>query len=105
MNRLPLAFTDGVAHIQDTPIPEANNLPSNAREVLFRPEEIEIVEAHDAHFKGRVETAFFLGDRNRLVVSGVGADLLSIDVGPRVVIGVGDELPFRLRVDALMPSI
>lgn len=105
MNRLPLAFMDGVAHILGTPIPEASNLPSNAREVLFRPEEIDIVEAHDAHFKGRVETAFFLGDRNRLVVSGVGADLLNIDVGPRVVIGVGDELPFRLRADALMPSI
>lgn len=105
MNRLPLAFTDGVAHILGTPIPEANTLPANANEVLFRPEEIDIVDAPDAHFTGRVETAFFLGDRIRLVVSGVGTELLSIDIGPRFDVAVGDEVPFRLRVDALMPSI
>ena len=105
INRLPAEIRDGVLHVMDVPIPGVQSLPAGTREVLFRPEEIEIVGAATAHFVGTVESAFFLRDRTRLVLSGVGAEPVTIEAGPRLDISVGGTVAFQLRPDALMPPV
>jgi ABC-type Fe3+/spermidine/putrescine transport system ATPase subunit len=38
------------------------------QELLFRPEDVRIVDGHGAHLRGTVVAAFFLGDHTRLIV-------------------------------------
>lgn len=104
MNRLPARIEDGFLWVLGKKIMSAAGLRDDTDEVLFRPEEIEMANASEAHFVGTVETAFFLGDRNRIVLREVGPDLLTVDMAPRHEISVGQELAFRLKPDALMPS-
>jgi len=103
INRLPAEMRDGTLHVLDAPVP-APHIEGTVCEVLFRPEEADIVEANDAHFVGTVETAFFLGDRVRLVLSGVGEAPVTLEAAPRLEAKVGDRIPFRLRADALMAA-
>jgi putative spermidine/putrescine transport system ATP-binding protein len=39
-----------------------------AREIMFRPEDVRVVEAGDHHLRATVVSSFFLGDRTRLVL-------------------------------------
>lgn len=104
INRLPARVVDGALHILDVTVATGTDFSTTTDEVLFRPEEIEIVDPSDAHFIGTVETAFFLGDRNRIIVRGVGPALLTVEAAPRHEIQVGQEFAFRLNADALMAS-
>jgi putative spermidine/putrescine transport system ATP-binding protein len=71
-------------------------------EVLFRPESVSIVEAGSGELRGRIVASFFLGDRTRLVVSGVGASPLILETAERREFAVGQEIHLRIDPAALL---
>ena len=71
-------------------------------EVFFRPEDAEIVSAKEAHFVGRVESAFFLGDRTRLILDGGGEAPVVIESPLREPVEVGAQIPIRIKPDGFM---
>ena len=88
-----------------------NRLPANllrglskelGAEVLFRPEDAEIVSIEDSHFVGRVNSSFFLGDRTRLILDGGGEVPIVIESTLRELVKVGEEIPIRIRSDGFM---
>lgn len=88
-----------------------NRLPSSAltktaadmgAEILFRPEDADIVAAGEAHFIGKVSSAFFLGDRTRLVLDGGGDAPVVIESPLRDEFKVGSEIPIRIRDEGIM---
>ncbi|PLX35501.1 MAG: ABC transporter ATP-binding protein [Hyphomicrobiales bacterium] len=70
--------------------------------ILFRPEDAEIAPPDEAHFTGRVSSAFFLGDRTRLVLDGVGEAPVVIESPMREVFNVGAQIPIRIRPEGIM---
>ena len=62
----------------------ATTLPAETREVLFRPEDIRVVdEGEAAHLAGKVSAAFFLGDRTKLFIDIGEAEPLVVESGVR----------------------
>jgi putative spermidine/putrescine transport system ATP-binding protein len=99
--------TDFVADFIGT----VNRLPASAirnakvpkgPEVLFRPEDMDIVAAENAHFTGTIMSVLFLGDRTRLVLDGGGAEPVIIESPLRTSFEVGMEVPVRIRPEGFM---
>ncbi|TCS60935.1 ABC transporter ATP-binding protein [Varunaivibrio sulfuroxidans] len=103
VNRLPAHL---LAHCADARDAERASLPpgepSGPSDFLFRPEDADIVPREDAHFIARVHASSFLGDRTRLMLEGVGDELLVIDCRPRHSLEIGAEIPIRIRPESLM---
>jgi putative spermidine/putrescine transport system ATP-binding protein len=54
-----------------------------AREVMFRPEDVRLVDEGGHHLRGQVISSFFLGDHTRLVVDAGGASPLVVETTER----------------------
>ncbi len=97
MNRLTGSVSNGTFTCKAGGLswPEA---PAAATEVLFRPEDIRVVESGEATgLKGTVAAAFFLGDRTRLFVDVGEAQPLVIESTARRDFSHGD--PVGLAID------
>ena len=70
-------------------------------EVLFRPENLAITEPGGGHLTGIVETAFFLGDRTRVIVKGVGDTLLVVETSDRHEFREGENVGLIVGPDTL----
>jgi putative spermidine/putrescine transport system ATP-binding protein len=71
-------------------------------EIMFRPEDVRVVENGAANLRGRVASAFFLGDRTRLLVEvGPNASLIA-DTTLRRKFSPGDEVGLSLDAEALL---
>ena len=71
-------------------------------EVLFRPENLTITEPDRGHLTGVVETAFFLGDRTRGIVRGVGDTLLVAEPPARREFRAGENVGLSVGPDTLV---
>jgi putative spermidine/putrescine transport system ATP-binding protein len=72
------------------------------QELLFRPEDVRIVDGHGAHLKGAVVSAFFLGDHTRLIVD-TGADHpLVVETAERRTFRQGESLALAVNPEALL---
>jgi putative spermidine/putrescine transport system ATP-binding protein len=71
-------------------------------EVLFRPESVTVADGEDAPLAGRVQTAFFLGDRTRVVVDGVGEGPVIVETAGRREFFPGQAVRLRIDPDALL---
>ncbi len=71
-------------------------------QVLFRPENASIVESENATLKGNVAVAFFLGNRTRLVIDGIGDEKITLETGNRMVIREGDEIGIEVDPDSFL---
>jgi putative spermidine/putrescine transport system ATP-binding protein len=73
---------------------------------MIRPETIQIVAAASAPLSGTIDSVSFIGDRQRLVVSGASDRLLTIDAPNTVVAEVGKRIGLLIASDAvrLLPS-
>jgi len=89
VNRLPASLLDGA----DAP---------PGPEVMFRPEEADIVSREEAHFVGRIMSVFFLGDRSRLILDGGGAEPVMVESTLRDTFTAGSEVPIRIRPGGFM---
>ncbi len=75
--------------------------PAGRIALYFRPEDAVMAPLEDAHLRGVVETAQFLGERTRLRVSGAASELLTIDVAGYLDLSQGTAIGLNLRHDAL----
>ncbi len=81
-----------------------NRVPGadGAGDLVFRPEDADIVAPHEADFSGPVTAAFFLGDRTRLILAGPGETPVVLDTRERAAFDHGQSVAVRVRPDARM---
>jgi len=100
MNRLPGEVRNGAFVSRSGRIP-CENLHPGCTEVMFRPECVTLADQADSNLTGRVAATFFLGDRTRLVVDGVGDQpivVVSEDAGNY---SVDQTVHLKVRSDAV----
>ncbi|PDT74278.1 ABC transporter ATP-binding protein [Bradyrhizobium sp. C9] len=74
--------------------------------VMIRPETIRVTDAGAGLLSGVVDSVSFIGDRQRLVVSGASSKPLNVDAPNTILAKVGDRIGLSIAPDALrlLPS-
>ena len=80
MNRLSGDVADGHLVLPAGRIPLGSLAAS---EIMFRPEDVRLVQAGHHHIHGKVISSFFLGDHTRLVIDAGGASPLIVETTER----------------------
>ena len=84
----------------------ANNVKNinsfEGKELLFRPDDIDIVEKQNCHFSGIVKASFFLGEKTRLIVNLNLKDEISVEGKFKDEYKIGSEISLRVNTDALI---
>lgn len=101
VNRIEGKLQDGMFRCAGGNIP-APHLCSATRELFFRPEDAILTAPADAHLTGTVRGVMFLGERTRLMVDGIGSELLQIDVSGRADFHSGMRVGFALPSHTLL---
>ena len=68
---------------------------------MIRPETIRVVEAGSTPLSGIVDSVSFIGDRQRLVVSGASNRLLTVDAPNTVQVKSGERIGLSIAADAV----
>ena len=68
---------------------------------MIRPETIRVTEAGSASLSGTIDSASFVGDRQRLVISGASNRLLTVDAPNTVQVRPGERIGLSIRPDAV----
>jgi putative spermidine/putrescine transport system ATP-binding protein len=68
---------------------------------MIRPETIRVVAVGGAPLSGIIDSVSFIGDRQRLVVSGASNRLLTVDAPNTVVAEVGERIGLLIAPDAI----
>ena len=100
MNRVRGVVSSGVVRTAAGRIPWSKGGEGEI-EVLFRPENLTITEPDGGHLTGTVEAAFFLGDRTRVIVRGVGDTLLVAETSDRHELREGENVGLIVGPDTL----
>ena len=76
------------------------------QELLFRPEDIEVVEKNISHLTGIVKASFFLGKKTRLIVNYNSTEQLSVEGKFKKEYKIGSEiyLKFNLETSITLPN-
>jgi putative spermidine/putrescine transport system ATP-binding protein len=111
-NRFVAEFI-GAANIVEAPIenghlvlpggrlPIGGNATLPAVVAMIRPETIRVVEADSTPLSGTVDSVSFIGDRQRMLVSGAAGKLLAIDAPNSVKASVGERIGLVVAPDAI----
>jgi putative spermidine/putrescine transport system ATP-binding protein len=103
----------GAANIIESPVenghlvlaggrqPIEANVDLTAAVAMIRPETIGIVEAGTAALSGVVDSLSFIGDRQRLVVSGVSNRPLTVDAPNTIAVQVGEKVGLSIAPNAV----
>ncbi len=103
----------GAANIIEAPIeggqlvlpggrqPIGGDATVSAAVAMIRPETIRVVEAGSAPLSGLIDSVSFIGDRQRMVVSGVSGKLLTVDAPNAVVAKAGERVGLSISPDAV----
>ncbi|OED40785.1 ABC transporter ATP-binding protein [Chromatiales bacterium (ex Bugula neritina AB1)] len=91
MNRLDGNVVDGVFQTAGGTLPLADKSNGPAS-VLFRPENARLLPSEQASLSGTISTVFFLGDRNRLIISGISESDITIEAQNSVSFEPGDRI-------------
>jgi len=89
--------TDGALALPGGRLPLANGAVGGKVFAMIRPEAVAIVAPDGAALSGRVESVSFVGDRQRLTVSGAAARPLLVDAANSLDLKAGDRI--GLKVD------
>jgi putative spermidine/putrescine transport system ATP-binding protein len=81
------------------PIGGETNVP--AAVAMIRPETIRVAEAGSAPLLGTIDSVSFIGDRQRLVVSGASNRLLTVDAPNTVQVRPGERIGLSISPDAV----
>jgi putative spermidine/putrescine transport system ATP-binding protein len=101
MNRVVGVVQDHALEVQGGHIPW--HRPETGRvEALFRPEAARVVASDTAALRGTVSNAFFLGDRLRLLVGGIGERPLIIETLDLQELPATGEIGLEVDPDAVM---
>ena len=68
---------------------------------MIRPETIRVVEAATAPLSGTIDSVSFIGDRQRMVVTGASAKPLTVDAPNTVKAEAGDRVGLLIAPDAV----
>ena len=68
---------------------------------MIRPETIRVTEAGSAPLSGVIDSVSFIGDRQRLVVSGASNRLLTVDAPNTVQAKPGERIGLSISPDAV----
>jgi putative spermidine/putrescine transport system ATP-binding protein len=68
---------------------------------MIRPETIRVVGAAGASFSGTIDSVSFIGDRQRMVVSGASDKLLTVDAPNTVKAVAGERIGLLIAPDAV----
>ena len=101
MNRVRGVISNGVVQTAAGRIPWSEG-GGGEIEVLFRPENLTITAPDSGHLTGVVETAFFLGDRTRVIVRCVGDTLLVVETSDRREFAQGENVGLLVGPDTLV---
>ena len=77
------------------------NTSSTAAVAMIRPETIGIVEAGSAPLSGAIDSISFIGDRQRIVVSGVSSRPLTIDAPNTIRVEIGERVGLLIAPGAV----
>ena len=103
----------GAANIIESPVenghlvltggrqPIEANTSSTAAVAMIRPETIGIVEAGSAPLSGAIDSISFIGDRQRIVVSGVSDRPLAIDAPNTIRVEIGERVGLLIAPSAV----
>ena len=81
------------------PIGDATNVA--AAVAMIRPETIQVTEAGSAPLSGVIDSVSFIGDRQRLIVSGASNGLLTVDAPNTVQAKLGERIGLSISPDAV----
>lgn len=81
------------------PVGGAADMPTAV--AMIRPETIRVTEAGSAPLSGIIDSVSFIGDRQRLVVSGASDKLLTVDAPNTVRASAGDRVGLSISPDAV----
>ena len=70
-------------------------------EVHFRPEHAVVAEPDQGHFKMKVVSSFFMGDRTRLIVNGTSPTPLKVEAHGRQTFAKGQTIDIKLDLQSL----
>jgi putative spermidine/putrescine transport system ATP-binding protein len=102
MNRIDGVVRNGHFETEGGLIALAERANGSMR-ILFRPENATLNKSSaDAMLQGRVSGVFFLGDRTRLIVEGVGTEKLTVETASRSAYREGDAIGIDLDLDAAL---
>ena len=68
---------------------------------MIRPETIRVVEAGSAPLSGTIDSVSFIGDRQRLVVSGASNKPLTVDAPNTIQAKAGERIGLLIAPDAV----
>jgi putative spermidine/putrescine transport system ATP-binding protein len=103
----------GAANIIESPIenghlvlpggrqPIGGTASQSAAVAMIRPERIAIVETAKAPLSGTIDSVSFIGDRQRVIVSGASDRLLTIDAPNTVTARTGEKVGLLIVPDAV----
>lgn len=77
-------------------------LPADCREIFFRPEAAAVVPADKAALTGTVAATFFLGDRTRILIEGLGPKPVVVETEGSCTLTAGERVALSVRPDALL---
>jgi putative spermidine/putrescine transport system ATP-binding protein len=68
---------------------------------MIRPETIRVVEAGSAALSGAIDSVSFVGDRQRMVVSGASGKFLTVDAPNTITAKAGERIGLLIAPDAV----
>jgi len=81
--------------------PIGGNASHSTAVAMIRPETIRVVEAGGAPLSGTVDSVSFIGDRQRMIVSGVSDKFLTIDAPNTIKARAGERIGLSIAPDAV----
>ena len=100
MNRISGVVRDGYFDAEGGRI-TCKSRVNGPTEILFRPENA-VVTTDDKGLKGRISGVFFLGDRTRLIVDGIGQEKLTIETDNRKEYQEGEAIWIDIDPDGFL---
>ncbi len=82
-------------------VPLVNGAASGPVSAMIRPESIRVVAAAAASLTGRIDSVSFVGDRQRLTVSGAAANPITVDVPNTIAVNAGDIIGLAIEANAV----
>ena len=79
-----------------------NHTSFEGEELLFRPEDIDIVEKKYSHLTGVVKASFFLGEKTRLIVNYNSTEQISVEGKFKEEYKIGSEIFLKINLDTLI---
>jgi putative spermidine/putrescine transport system ATP-binding protein len=82
-------------------LPIASDANAPAAIAMIRPETIAIVGADNAPLSGTIDSVSFVGDRQRLIVSGAAHKPLTVDAPNTIQANAGERVGLSIAADAV----